>query len=52
MNYQMTRLVEGMGSHQAQPEHTLQDSINDFIALHPSSVWAERFCSVVEKTRD
>jgi len=51
MAYQMKRLVEGMGSHQAQPEHTLQDSINDFIALHPSSDWSERFCSVVEKTR-
>lgn len=51
MNYQMKRLVEGMGSHQSQPEHTLQDSINNFIALHPSSDWAERFCSGVEKTR-
>ncbi len=51
MAYQMKRLVEGMGSHQAQPEHTLQDSINNFITLHPSSDWAERFCSGVEKTR-
>ncbi len=52
MNYQMKRLVEGMGSQLAPPEHALQDSINDFIALHPSSGWAERFCSGVEKTRD
>jgi exonuclease SbcC len=51
MNYQMKRLVEGMGSRQAQPEHSLQLSINDFISLHPSSNWTERFCSVVEKTR-
>jgi len=51
MNYQMKRLVEGMGSHQAQPEHSLQDSINAFIALCPSSVWADRFCSSVEKIR-
>ncbi len=51
MNYQMKRLVEGMGSRQAQPEHSLQLSINDFISLHPSSDWTERFCSVVEKTR-
>ncbi len=45
MNYQMKRLVEGMGSQQAQPEHALQNSINDFIALHPSTDWTERFCS-------
>jgi len=51
MNYQMKRLVEGMGSQQAQPEHALQNSINDFIALHPSTDWTERFCSGVEKTR-
>jgi hypothetical protein len=51
MAYQMKRLVEGMGSHQAQPENSLQDSINDFIGLHPSADWTERFCSVVEKTR-
>ena len=51
MRYQMQRLVEGMGSHQAQPEHALQDSINDFVALCPSSVWAERFCSGVDKIR-
>jgi exonuclease SbcC len=51
MNYQMKRLVEGMGSQQAQPEHALQTSINDFIALHPTTDWTERFCSVVEKTR-
>jgi exonuclease SbcC len=52
MNYQIKRLVEGMGSHQAQAENALQDSINDFIDLHPSSGWVDRFCSVVEKTRD
>jgi len=51
MAYQMKRLVEGMGSHQAQPENDLQRSINDFIALHPSTDWTERFCSGVEKTR-
>jgi len=51
MNYQMKRLVEGMGSQQAQPENALQVSINDFIALYPSSGWTERFCSAVEKIR-
>ncbi len=51
MAYQMKRLVEGMGSQQAQPEHALQNFINDFIALHPSTDWTERFCSGVEKTR-
>lgn len=49
MAYQMKRLVEGMGRGQAQSEHALQDSINDFIALHPSTDWTERFCSGVEK---
>ena len=51
MNYQMKRLVEGMGSQQAQPENALQVSINDFIALYPSSGWTERFCAGVEKIR-
>ena len=51
MNYQMKRLVEGMGSQQVQPENALQDSINDFIALYPSSGWTERFCAGVEKIR-
>ena len=51
MNYQMKRLVEGMGSQQVQPENALQVCINDFIALYPSSGWAERFCSGVEEIR-
>ena len=51
MNYQMKRLVEGMGSQQVQPENALQVCINNFIALYPSSGWAERFCSGVEKIR-
>ena len=51
MNYQMKRLVEGMGSQQVQPENALQVCINDFIALYPSSGWSERFCSGVEKIR-
>ena len=51
MDYQMKRLVEGMGSHQAQTEHALQDAINDFIALRPSAGWVDRFCSTVQNTR-
>ena len=51
MNYQMKRLVEGMGGQQVQAENALQVCINDFIALYPSSGWAERFCAGVEKIR-
>jgi len=47
MNFQMQRLVKGMGSRAVQPEPDLLGSINDFIALRPSGNWAERFCSTV-----
>ncbi len=51
MNYQMKRLLEGMGSQQVPAADALQVSINQFISLHPSSRWTERFCSGVEKIR-
>jgi len=51
MNYQMQRLVKGMGSRAVQAEPDLLNSINDFIDLRPSSNWAERFCSTVQKLK-
>ncbi len=51
MNYQMKRLLEGIGSQQTPAEDALQVSINHFVALHPPSHWTERFCAGVEKTR-
>ena len=51
MNYQMQRLVKGMGSKVVQAEPDLLNSINDFIALRPSGNWAERFCSTVRKIK-
>jgi hypothetical protein len=47
MNYQMQRLVKGMGGKAIQPEPDLPGSINAFIALRPSRNWAERYCSAV-----
>ncbi len=51
MDYQMQRLVKGMGSKVVQAEPDLLSSINDFIALRPSGNWAGRFCSTVQKTK-
>jgi DNA repair protein SbcC/Rad50 len=47
MNYQMQRLVKGMGSKAIEPEPDLLGGINAFIALRPSHKWAERYCSTV-----
>ena len=43
MEYQMKRLLEGMGSAQAEHHERLIQQINDFIGLRPSSEWLDRF---------
>jgi hypothetical protein len=51
MNYQMQRLVKGMGKKAVQEEPDLLGSINRFIALRPSSGWALRYCGTVQKIK-
>jgi hypothetical protein len=51
MNIQMQRLVAGMGRGKDQPEPTLEERINEFISLRPSSQWADRFCSALRKIK-
>ncbi len=51
MKYQMKRLVEGMGNQVQDSQQMLLDSINQFIALHPSTKWVKRFCSSLEKIK-
>jgi len=43
MEYQMKRLLEGMGSAQAEYHDRLIQQINDFIAMRPPVKWLERF---------
>jgi hypothetical protein len=43
MEYQMKRLLEGMGSAQAEHHERLIQQINAFIGLRPPSEWLERF---------
>jgi len=51
MNYQMQRLVAGMGRGGGQHEPSLEDRVNELIALRPALQWAARFCSALEKVR-
>jgi len=44
MAYQMKRLLEGMGSAQANQQEQLIQQINDFIRMRPPAEWLERFC--------
>jgi hypothetical protein len=43
MEYQMQRLLEGMGSAQAEQHDRLLQQINAFIAMRPPAEWLERF---------
>ena len=43
MEYQMQRLLEGLGSAQAEHHERLIQQINDFIAMRPPAKWLERF---------
>ncbi len=43
MQYQMKRLLEGMGSAQAEHHERLIQQINAFIAMRPTPEWLERF---------
>ena len=45
MAYQMKRLVEGMGTQQADKKGQLLILINQFIVLRPAAEWVDRFCS-------
>jgi hypothetical protein len=47
MNYQMRRLAAGMRGEKPVPGQARLDCINQFIALHPSSDWLDRFCSTL-----
>ncbi|MFC1689329.1 DUF349 domain-containing protein [Pseudomonadota bacterium] len=44
MAYQMKRLLEGMGSAQANRQEQLIEQINEFIRIRPPAQWLERFC--------
>jgi hypothetical protein len=48
MAYQMQRLVEGMGSRQADSGQRKLELINEFIVKRPSAQWVERFCNNLE----
>jgi exonuclease SbcC len=43
MDYQMKRLLEGMGSQQGDHEQLLLEQLNAFIAMRPPHSWLERF---------
>lgn len=51
MEYQMQRLVGGLGQQNPDTEQALLDCINGFIELRPASEWVQRFCSSLEKIR-
>ena len=44
MDYQMKRLLQGMGSQQGEEGQLLLEQVNAFIALRPPLSWLERFC--------
>jgi len=44
MAYQMSRLLEGLGSQQDDRDQQLLQQVNNFIALRPQAAWLERFC--------
>jgi exonuclease SbcC len=44
MAYQMKRLVDGLGTAQAEQSDRLLEQINEFIALKPPLSWLDRFC--------
>lgn len=50
MAYQMQRLVEGMGSRQADAGERKLEMINEFIAMRPPGAWLERFCRGLEQS--
>ena len=43
MDYQMKRLLEGMGSQQGEHGQLLLEQVNAFIAMRPTQTWLERF---------
>jgi len=49
MAYQMKRLVEGMGSRQADSTERRLQLVNEFMALRPSAQWTDRFCLSLEQ---
>jgi hypothetical protein len=51
MAYQMQRLVEGMGSQQADDRQRLIDGINAFLGMRPSGEWLERYCRGLQAAR-
>lgn len=51
MNYQMQRLVKGIGRAEDDFEISLLSRINEFIALHPGHHWTQRYCAVLSKVK-
>ena len=52
MEYQMKRLVEGMGGQQlAGRDAQLMSLINQLLSLRPSQEWAERFCLLLDSAQ-
>lgn len=47
MNYQMQRLVKGIGRADVNVEQTLLAQINEFIAMRPGRNWMQRYCAVL-----
>lgn len=50
MAYQMKRLVEGMGSRQADNTERRLQLVNEFIAMRPPAQWADRFCLSLQQS--
>jgi len=51
MNYQMQRLVEGIGTQTEASAEVLPDHINAFIQLRPAEPWVSRFLKSVGQIR-
>ena len=51
MELQMQRLVTSPGSKLVQDQPTVIDITNRFIALRPTTEWAQRFCQGLEKLK-
>jgi len=47
MNYQMQRLVKGIGRADSDGEQTLLTRINEFISMRPGQNWMQRYCAVL-----
>lgn len=51
MNYQMQRLVKGIGRADANIEQSLLARINEFIAMRPGPHWTQRYCAVLARAK-